>query len=249
MNQGFFVQVTSGNSSGTLRYSRDVCVHNTVAYLKTTNTVDSLIRLNLFQEGKNDETVIRFLADATVSFDGRFDANKLIINSDSLPQIYSITGGKMSINSLPAVQEVRLEVLGINNQNMTISATEINSFKDVYLRDNLEGIVINLSEHDYTFNYNNSFEERFKLFFVPLGKPEMVETPDFSTFSPEKDLISIRLYDDASSEIDVSNLLGQIVFRGIAKRKQFDVKVNNGGYYFVTVKTVNGTKTKKVFVN
>ena len=249
MNQGFFVQVTSGFSNGTLTASRDVCTHNDVGYLKTTNTIDSLVRMQLTQLEDTDETVIRFHTDATEEFDGQFDAHKFFSYSENQPLIYSTTGATMSINSLPhSVQEVDIDVIGIDGINMTISATEINSFNNVYLKDKSTGIVTNLAVDDYTFNYDSSYTNRFSIYFKNTYIEEVTnnEIP-FYAYSLNNN-INLRFDDNDIYNVSIINLLGQEVFSSENVVSHITIPYIVHGYYLINVSSGYRNSVKKIIV-
>jgi len=253
MNQGFFVQVTDNNAPpeyGTLKMSRDVCVHNDVGFLKSNTTIDSLIRLQVNQSGKSDETVVRFLNDATEEFDGQYDASKFFSYSENNPLVFSKSMmDSYSINSLPkSVQEVSIDVAGINGVSMTISATEINSFDSVYLKDKLTATITNLALEDYTFTYNNNFNNRFTLFFSYTGDQEnLYPELSFDAFSSNNEIL-IQINHTGISEISVVNMLGQQVFSQQTSQSKLSIPIHQSGYYLVKVHSGQHMATKKVFV-
>jgi len=58
----------------------------------------------------------------------------------------------MAINVLPEQNtEIPVDVRGTNGETLTISATEILGFGEVFMLDNYTGNEINLSKNDYEF--------------------------------------------------------------------------------------------------
>ena len=64
-----------------------VRTHNTSTFFK--DEVSDIVRLEVSGNGYTDETVIRFLDDATSGFDGQWDAHKLFGSVAEAPAIYS----------------------------------------------------------------------------------------------------------------------------------------------------------------
>ena len=253
MNQGFFVQVADGGGPydeyGTLKMDNNVCVHNTVDYLKETTSIDSLIRLQLGQSGLYDETVIRFLDEATEEFDGQWDAHKFFSYSENRPLIYSTTGGAMSINSLPlSIQEVQVSASGIHGINMIISATEINSFTDVYLSDELTGDITNLVADNYTFVYDSNYVDRFRMFFVITDTPVLISDTQLFTAYASNNEIKVQVNNDESYNILVTNLLGQQIIAEQSNQSQLNIPVSNNGIFLITIQSGNKVQTSKIFV-
>jgi len=252
MNQGFFVQVTDNNAPpeyGTLKMSRDVCVHNSVGYLKTT-TVDSLIRLQLNQSENSDETVVRFVTDATEGFDGQYDAGKMFSYSDNQPLIFSISDSStFSISSLPhSIQVIPIDVMGIDGISMTISANEIVSFTNVYLKDKITGIVTNIAIEDYSFIYDNSFADRFEMFFTITDVDELAENNLSLIAHSSNNIITVQVNNANSYNIFVTNLLGQQVFNKQTNQSILNIPINESGLYIISVQSGNSVRTKKIFV-
>ncbi len=255
MNQGFFIQVADGGGSypeyGTLKMTADACVHNSVAYLKTTPQVDSLIRLHLDQFGNSDETVIRFVAGATDGFDGQYDAGKMYSYSDNHPLIFSKSNDNtFSINSLPpSTQEVTVDVMGIQGISMTISKTEITSFGNVYLQDELTGDITNLATDDYTFVYDTSYTDRFRIFFTIT---DVNKTPannlSFRVHSSNNKIILWINNHNNNYNLSIVNLLGQQIYNGYNDESVVTIPVNSSGLYIITVNDGISNQSSKIFV-
>lgn len=96
--QAFFVKTTSGTAS--LQLSDGVRLHNSAPFLLP-QTNDKLIRIRTNNEHGSDETVLRFIAQATDDFDIEYDADKLV-GQPAAPQLSSLieSGRQLSINSL-----------------------------------------------------------------------------------------------------------------------------------------------------
>lgn len=249
MNQGFFVQVFDGQSSGTLKFTSEVCTHNSVPFLKNnTSSPDSLIRLQLESYGKTDETVIRFIPDATEGYDGNYDAHKMFSHSDNKPLIYSTANNFMSINSLPpTILEIPLDVKGIHNANMTISATEINTVDDVYLKDNLTGEITDLSTNNYSFKYDNTITDRFIITSLITGINETTTNNiAFTAYSTNK-TIHVSAKTTANNTVNIYNINGREIYSGMLKN-EIAIPVNSSGCYIVTLSGNGITSVKKVIV-
>ncbi|NQU32703.1 MAG: T9SS type A sorting domain-containing protein, partial [Bacteroidetes bacterium] len=251
MNQGFFVQVTEGFTNGTLKMDNDVCIHNGVGFLKETTTIpDSLICLQVEENGFTDETVIRFAEDATEGFDGNYDAAKFFSYALDRPQIYSTANNMMSINSLPGtVQNIGIDVKGNHGNTMKISATELVDFSNVYLLDELTGIDTDLSNNDYTFTYDQDFTSRFTIHFTitDIYENGFSEIP-FHAYS-HNETIKVIFTDSDIYNIRLYNLMGQKIYDKENVRSNIDIPYLVSGYYLVKVSTGNRYSVKKVIVN
>jgi hypothetical protein len=247
VGQGFFVQVESGYTSGTLQMTSDVCVHNTVGFMKD-QSEQTIVRLQVEDAGKVDETVIRFAEEATAEFDGNLDAVKLFSFNNEYPQLYSTANDFMSINSVPyGTSSVALDVKGKDGNTLTISATEAEGFEFLNLKDNNTGVTTNLKSEDYTFTYNSNITDRFELFFGFTG----IDTPttaDYAKIYAVDNNVKIVLDDGINADITVYNLLGQRVATRSASGNVTTIAVEKSGYYLVKVNDGANVTTKKVFI-
>jgi hypothetical protein len=208
--------------------------------------VSSIVRLEVSGNGYSDETVIRFLGEATPGYDGNWDAAKFFGSVPEAPAIYSSANGMMSINSLPQVTAVPLGVSAGMNGEFTISATETSEFPDVILEDLATGIFTNLKSNSYTFNYEVNSGDRFILHFSTTGIHE-VGSDLVDIYSIQKD-VYVSVPANTSGEIAVYNLLGQEVAHTRISGTLNKISLENGNYYLVRVIGKDLVVTKKVFV-
>jgi hypothetical protein len=243
--QGFFVGVTDGQTVGTLNMNNNVRTNTSSTFFK--DEVADIVRLEVTGNGYTDETVVRFLDEASPAFDGNWDAHKLFGSVSEAPAIYSPDNGMMAINSLPPVTAVPIGVNAGVNGEFTISATETSEFADVILEDLKSGTFTNLKQNAYTFNYEVNNNDRFILHFSPMGVPE--NTSDLiGIYSIRKD-VYVSVPEKTTGDIEIYNLLGQkVAFTRITGTLN-KISLAQGNYYLVKVMSNDGIVTKKVFVN
>ena len=247
--QGFFVEVNTTSSNGTLEMTTDVCVHNTVGYMKSTENDQQIVRLQVEDEGQTDEMVIRFADDATEGYDGNLDAHKYFSYVEGYPQIYSTANDFMSINSLPfdANRSIPMDVRGKDGDVMTIAATEADGLEFLNLKDNFTGVTTDLKTGDYTFTYNSSVINRFELYFGFLGVDETSDATYANIFAAGHN-VNVKLVNATKSNISIYNLLGQeIDFRSTSSTFT-SIPVEKTGYYIVKVNDGLHVTTQKVFI-
>ena len=249
MNQGFFVQSNGG--IGTLQMTNAVCVHNTVGYLKSANSEQQIVRLEIEDNGLVDETVIRLADNATYEFDGDLDASKFYAFNSNYPQIFSTANGNLSINSLPfsvLEESVALDVRGVDGNMMTISLTEFGDIEELYLKDELNGNVTNLKTASYTFVYDAEVTNRFTLVFFDITDvDENIASDNAKIFAYDKN-IQVVLDGFDRAEISVYNLLGQVVKAKSTTSLNTSIPMDKTGYYLVKVSNGENVITKKVFI-
>ncbi len=249
MSQGFFVQVGAAGT-GTLSMDEDVCVHNTVGYLKSQNTEQEIVRLEIEDAGMVDEAVIVFKDGATEDYDGDYDAHKFFSFNADYPQIYSTANDFMSINALPftAQESVALDVRGKDGNSLTITATEGDDFEYLILKDAVTGESVNLKEKSYTFIYDAEIVDRFSLHFSPLGVIDNPLSGDAVKIFAYDNNIQVVLDGTDHANISVYNLLGQEVTTRSANTSITSIPMNKPGYYLVKVSDGKNYSTQKVFI-
>jgi hypothetical protein len=247
--QGFFVNVTEGNSEGTLKMDDGVKVHNSVSFLKQgARNLENLIRIELTDNEYTDETVIHLSETATEDFDPDFDAHKLTSFIADAPQIFSTLPVKMAINSLPvSTSEVDIDVTGADDTNMTISLTENNGFSNIYLSDNHTGMQINLIYESYNFHYDSDITNRFTIYFTMVGVEDEINVETARVYSYGNEISAI-IPEGQNNEIIVYNLIGQTIFetRGVPGINM--ITIDKTGYYIVKLIGKNSILSKKVFI-
>jgi PKD repeat protein len=245
-NQGFFVGVTSGFTSGTLSMTNDVRTHSTAPFFK--DEIADIVRLEVTGNGYTDETVIRFLDVATAEFDGQWDAHKLFGIVDEAPQLYSIANNILSINSLPECEKVSLGIKAGINGLYTISATEINDLPFVILEDKETGIFTDLKTSIYPFNSSGGTDNnRFILHFkdIPIDNADK----GFVIYSNHNQIVVYNSL-NLEGEVKIYNVMGQeIINKQIIAGFNNITLGNSSGHYIVNVRTSESVVNKKVFIH
>ncbi len=229
--------------------NNDVCVYSTVNFLKQTTRLDSLIRLELTENGITDETVIRFTNQATTGFDGDYDASKFFSYAETRPSIFSTASNNMSINALPSTTEtIGIDVKGTHASSMTISTTELLDIANIYLRDELTGIETNIAIEDYSFTYDNSFQNRFTLHFTITDLEEHLNADiPFITYAHDN-LIMVKIEKKGNYDVSIHNLLGQELYSKHNAQTELEISNLGSGYYLVVVSDGSNRSVKKVIL-
>ncbi len=251
--QGFFVKaIDEGGPYGVTNEAR---VHSDQPFYKS--SLNNLLKLTVQANGYSDETAVRFIEDAELNYDGKYDFFKLF--ADNMPQIYSLTSNneKLAINALPQIDEDTHITIGLKpgfNEVMSIEATNIETFnKDVpiLLIDNKENVQWNLRDNPiYNFVANvNDDPDRFTLNFKGLTGIPGIDQSNINIYSYNQ-----RIYVDAgqanSGEIIVLNIMGQELVRE-KLLKQLNIVSLPVSHSYVIVKVISdqGISSRKVFVD
>ena len=173
--QAFWVKVEgTAPATGTLAVDNDTRTHDTQELLK--NNENNILRLQVSNVNKTDETVIGFYDNAKNTIES-YDSEKMFTDDVAYPQLYSyLSNQELAINGLPKHNgESRTIPLGFKTQQageFTLSATNIGDFaevEEVYLEDLETGTLQGLRKNeDYTFSSEvANTTARFRLVFGP----------------------------------------------------------------------------------
>ena len=243
--QGFFITATTG---GTINFSNAVRVHDATTFYKSSDEViPNLVRLEVSGNGYKDETVVRFLPEATAEFDGGYDAHKLYGDVAEAAQIYSTGSQPLAINSQPETDMVPVGVKAGVSGTYTIAATEINDLQYATLEDTKTGIFTELANNVYTFNMDKGEDElRFKLHFSMLGVPDNKNVAA-TVYSYQKTAY-INMNSLVKGDIFIYNIAGQLVASKVSAKGTNEINLSNTGNYIVKVVTDKTLQVKKIFI-
>ncbi len=251
--QGFFVKASGvGGPYGVSNAAR---THSNQNFYKS-DPANSL-RLMVQANDYSDETVIRFIDDAELTYEGKYDFFKMF--ADKMPQIYSVTSNneELAINALPEIDENTPISLGFKpgfNGAMSITAGSLGTFDisvPVWLIDHKANVQWNLRENP-VYNFvadENDNPGRFSVHFKNLTGVPGIDGPNVNIYSYNK-----RIYVDAGQitrgEIVVLNIMGQELVREKLS-KQLNIISLPVSHSYVVVKVISdqGISSRKVFVD
>lgn len=254
-HQGFFVHCNS--ATGLLGVDFGAQIHDHKPFMKSGVQLNSnSIKFITEGNGFKDETILNNNTYSTASFDGYYDAYKLMGLLEA-PQIFSITDANdyLSINSLPEWENTTVKLgfkVGLPGI-YSIRWEGNNEFQqdlNIYLEDILTGSIINLNTAlEYQFNYDfNQDVHRFNLHFEFPNNINNFEQSNFTIYS-SGDYINVNLLESGSAEIQIYNILGQnVLYQKINDQKEHKFYINQSGYYIVNIISNSYNETVKVFV-
>ncbi|RLD55818.1 MAG: hypothetical protein DRJ05_12340 [Bacteroidetes bacterium] len=254
MGQGFFVSVTDPGAGGpfpvnaTLQGTESVKVHqNTTSFFK--DEITNFVRLEVSGNDHTDETVIRFLEEASESFDGNWDAHKIFGYVDEVGQIYSNQNQPLSINTMPFETElVSVGVKAGENSLFTISATGSSDLDFILLEDTETGIITDLKTNSYTFSYVvGENDDRFIIHFNSLTAIQDSRVSDINIFAFGNE-IHIEAPYTINGQIEVYNITGQLISQNMITGKSEIINISGIGTYIVKVVGSEAVVTKKITI-
>jgi hypothetical protein len=265
--QGFFVQLLAGDESIEMDNSIRSSSLNTYSYRKEeskNNTIQGLINLQLTAPNKQyDQTVVRFLDEATNNFDTKYDAIKFRMNEGEVPSLYSKDAkNTYSINSLTDLSSDVNVALAVNvtlagEQSFSLQAKEgIANKATVYLFDKANNVMFDLSKGAYTFTAEKGLiADRFFLVTKAVAGITPSVANNVNVYpNPTSETLNVSVADDYKGEITLrlTDLSGREVWKQTATKdsKTYKTSVNMSeraqGMYILEVQGATKTVQKVV---
>lgn len=261
--QGFFVSVTSGNTTGSLGIGNDARVHNlnrSVYKAGQKMNIPGVLQLNVTSSlnSYSDETLIVFNKDASNAYDDTFDAFK-IKGLEAAPQLYTDWyGTEYAVNTLPAISKSLVIPLhfeaGVNGVYSLQANTEnLPKETEIYLEDTQLHKFQNLQAnavYDFSANKTDS-PERFLIHFAaPDGISEVSgDLTGVNVFSYQKD-IYINTPQDFHGEVKIYDMLGKEILHQNLLNSKTIIPVNKPADYYIVkvISTGKNVTTCKIFI-
>ncbi len=264
--QGFYVQTSTAGAanSGDVFQTfvleegdRTTTCQTSGTFFKTENQ-DDLIRIQTThnQSGKKDEIVLRFNDQYLDSYSNVEDARKLFSPNMDVSGIYSLVGNEYcAINSLFTPEErssVSLGAKSKNNSSASLEITESPANWTIYLEDLKTGKWYNQTELPYTFNQDNDYKERFKIYFSENEfEPGKDGGIPFSSYVNAGEIRIVAERSIVNSKWVLYNIAGQIIQTGslnldIAEESTLPLKSISSGIYLFSLETNGEFFTQKI---
>ncbi len=252
--QGFFIQVSAGNSSGLIGMTDAIRVHSTQTFLKSGKVEPELIRLKTSGNNFSDELVF-------YKSNGPNTAYKLFSDSVPVPQIYYVNENSLySIFKVsPDISDTTFQIgfRCIKSGEYSISADQITfdtTNLSFYLVDNVTNNSIRLSPGTvYKFNYIHGENEfRFNLQIksnqnnITLVKNDQNES--FKVWSSSGKIYFNIPFEGASTVLVYDAIGRNILIRDFNSKGIYNLEMSKSGIYFVNVNNNGQTYNKKVYV-
>lgn len=258
-HQGFFVHCNQ--TSGVLGVKPEAQVHEKDAFLKSSNTIDDIVRLSVNGNGYKDETAIRAWDVASKLFDTGMDALKMF-GADDAPHIYSIMDDEnmLSINSLPIEENGEVVKLGFKSAvdgTYTLSFDEISGVlanRSIFLEDLLTGEKTELiAGSGYSFAHNASnASHRFNLVFYKTSGTDVTpfnQNELKANVYSYKNMVHIEVAEYSTYTVSICNMMGQEIINDKVSNGIRAYQIDKAGYYIASVVSEAGIKKTKVYIN
>ncbi|MFH1121320.1 MAG: T9SS type A sorting domain-containing protein [Bacteroidota bacterium] len=253
-NQGFFVQVSDASNNITIPSSARM--HNSTPFYKQTPANFLKLRITNSENETFDETIVRFIDDATINYDPDYDGHKMS-GSEIAPQLYTIItpGENAAVNSyspadVPA--DIVLDFKPGLAATYTLMADEFTFDRQIILEDRKNGNTLLLNAGTtYTFNgVPGDNLSRFILHFSPLGIADPEQDQEIKVYSCGN-IIYLNSPGKVNGSVRIVSTAGQLVYLsrlGFQNLKSIDAQNFAPGVYFVNVVIDNKTFNQKVLI-
>ena len=251
--QGFFVEATGVNPSLTID-NNSVRVDNATSFLKDEEEIVDELSISLMGSTGEDEIMIRFLEEATASFDANYDAHKMFGNKN-LAQVYTIdeSDNEMAIHTLQSVKSTDFIKLGLKIQDAGTYSLQFNNhnsfteFVTITLEDLKTQTLYVLSDYDsYEFEYEvGEHDERFILHFKDVTAINSLETSETFAYVVNNNLF-VEINDNEEAEyVQIFNMNGQLIQeKNVANQTLINIDLNDLSRASYIIKLVSKTKVK-----
>ena len=225
--------------------------------------LSEVLMLTLSSGAKSDQTAVRFLAEATDSFNSEYDAYKLM-NPNLTPNIYTVSDQEYAINALnndfsekiidlhvraafPAVYTLTAEELGAFDSSWSIHLTDLFLNQEIDLRK--------IASYSFTADPKDAYQ-RFSLRFkkaemksllITESSPQEQEDIDPTIYAHE-DKIIVTTDGEAASAISINDLEGNSICLSEVPVETWTFSPEKTGIYVVHVSTPQHTYTKKLMI-
>ena len=263
--QGYFVKSKAAGGVFTSKKSMETHNAGSSTFLKSaTNRFQ--IDLTIAQAGKTRKTSVRYLDNATTSFDNGFDSS-IFGGYKSTFEIYTNTVEsnnvkKLAIQSLPIknFEDIVIPV-GINaapTNEITFSANALNlplGYK-VYLEDRLKNVFTRLDEANSEYKIATTEAVSVGRFFLHARTSSVLSVDSallnsVAVFKLNNSSLKITGLKEGKTLVSLYNLLGKEVMSTTFKASSsqtLSIPKLAAGVYIVQVKTEAGTLNKKIIL-
>jgi hypothetical protein len=222
------------------------------------NTNRQLIRLEVSNGTRTDETLMLFDANALNSYDP-YDSPKFAEASSEVQIYTTVDNEKLVMNgmkNLPLDQVIGLGFIPGSSTSFSLKASEISNLPTgvkVILKDNAT-----LAETDltngvtaYTFSLATTSGDRFSVIFRTAGVSTNIEKPINNTIQVFVNINNqITIIAPEKATYSIYNAMGQKVAEGITKANRTVVNgINSSGVYVVLITENGRNSSSRVILN
>lgn len=261
--QGFIVKTAEGLTAPQLKFTnsmRSASPGASQGFFRTAQgSVASKLWLNIkSQSGTASQAMVAYMHQGTTGLDYGYDGLKLT-DSNTL-SLYSIAENKqLAIQARPEFNASDVVLMGFTAATagqFTISLDHVEGVftqgQVIYLKDNAEGIIRNISDRDYTFTTEaGTFENRFEVLYTNsvLGTDNPTLDPNTVIVYKQGNNISVNTGNTLINGINVFDINGRQLYSkaGISATETVINSLNVAKQVLIIeIDTVKGKVSKRI---
>jgi hypothetical protein len=180
----------------------------------------NVLRLKINGDNVSDETVVRLSDEATVNFDGSYDAKKMFSNDPTNPSISSINNNKdLSINSLPfsgtnMTIPVRVTVGSSGMYNLSWSGMDGFPQGSCFVIEDLENGNKTTLEKDGVYYFNATVGFKAPRFVIHISTPLPSVIAEASCSNSHDGSITLKNTSSSPCKVQLKDANGNLIQEG-----------------------------------
>ncbi|WP_116786878.1 fibronectin type III domain-containing protein [Flavobacterium psychrotrophum] len=260
--QGFIVKTATGQTNPQLNFTnsmRRAAPGAAQGFFRTAQSTASKLWLNMkAQNGTASQALIAYMEEGTTGLDYGYDGLKL--TDANTVSLYSLAeNAQLAIQARPEFDATDVVPMGFTvpaagEFTVGLDHTEgvFEQGQVIYLKDNAEGIIRNISDRDYTFTSEaGTFEGRFEVVYrtSALGTDNPTVDPDTVIVYKQGNTISINTGSTLINGVTIFDIRGRQLYsaNGINDTKAAVSNLNIAQQVIIVeVNTVKGKVSKRI---
>ncbi|MCF8349936.1 MAG: T9SS type A sorting domain-containing protein [Bacteroidales bacterium] len=241
MAQGFFVHCND-EAGGTLTITPDAMTDENAVFYKADTTQENSLVISV-EDYPCSKAEVRFMENATYTFDSKYDVYRLFSSSKDLPYVFSgSVDNQLAVNSLPFFKESEIVPLGfkVGREGIyTLEFSGVASFDKsmpVVLKDHKNDVSVDLREsNSYSFSYSTTDAPfRFEILFNKETGYEVYEVSSVN-ISTNGQEIHIQGLDEGKVIIQLYNLSGKLIKSISTADHEISIRIGTKGFYLMRI--------------
>lgn len=263
--QGFFIKVSTSGGTGSVSMTNAVRTSAINYDVWRTSSDESILRLTATSGASSDETVIRLLDSTTTTFDGQYDAYKMM-NEGQTPSLYTnYNADSYAINSIPYSSfnetiPVNIDVKFAGNYAFTADITGFEDADSVIFVDKHTNArqdlrinpsyTVDLAKSNYTDRFYIQYNKKASV--VTDNKPGVLSAITVYSFE-QKVTVNFNNTKVVTADLTIYDMKGNAVYKvknqNVSSGKlEVNLPFVSSGVYIVKVESGQASKTQEVYI-
>jgi hypothetical protein len=263
--QGFFVKVSTSGGTGSLSMTNAVRTAAINVDVWRTASDESVLRLTATSGATSDETIVRLLDSTTTTFDGEFDAYKMM-NEGQTPSLYTqYNADNYAINSIPSTSfnetiPVTLDTKFTGSYVFNANITGFESADSVIFVDKVTNTkqdlrinptyAVDLAKGNYANRFYIQYNKKEAI--VTDTKPGVLSAINVYSFE-QKVTIDFNNVKVSTADIMIFDAKGNAVYKAknqsvTSGKVEIGLPFVSSGIYIVKIESGQASKTQEVYI-